>query len=256
MPHQIPVSTAEQARARLDAGNAMFRRLGEDGAEHVITAYPIAASVDMRTRSPLHEPFAAVIGCSDARVPVEFIFGQAANDLFVVRVAGNVLATGVTGSIQYAVENLPTVKMVVVLAHTSCGGLATAVDALLEPESYLDLAHTPELRAVVDSLLVGVRLAARTMGEVGGPAAEARPDYRTALIDLSAVANAAISAHILSGAIAPLVTFGTFDLNSRSVGIAGADGWVPGLADAPADNDALERVLADYARWLLSSREG
>ena len=256
MTHPIPVQTADEARARLDAGNAAFRRLGEDGAEHVITAYPIAASVDMRTRGPLHEPFAAVIGCSDARVPVEFVFGQAANDLFVVRVAGNVLASGVTGSIQYAVENLPTVKMVVVLAHTGCGGLTTAVDAQLEPEKYLDLAHTPELRTVVDSLLVGVRLAQRTLDLVGGEGVRERGDYRHALIDLSAVANAAVSAHILAGAIGPLVTFGTFDLNTRSVGIAGPDGWRAGLADAPVDNNALDAVLADYARHLLSCCEG
>jgi len=255
MPHQMPVHSAADARARLEAGNETFRRLADDGSEHVLAAYPIAASLDGERRGvcPKHEPFAAVVGCSDARVPVEFIFGQAANDLFVVRVAGNVLASGVTGSVQYAVGNIDTIKIIVVLGHTNCGGLTAAVDALLTPETYLSLVHSAELRSIVDSLLAGVRMAVVAMESVHGPDVANHPDYRRALIDVSAIANAAISANVLNHSIETEVVFGLFDLDTRTVGIAHGDGWESGLADPPSDDRALVALLRNQARWALDS---
>lgn len=251
MPQRIPITNAAEARARLNAGNEAFRLMGEVGTEHVLAAYPIAASVGTGSGSPKHDPFAAVIGCSDARVPVEFVFGQAANDLFVIRVAGNVLASGVTGSVQYAASNLPSVQVVVVLGHTSCGGLTAAVDAMLSPNAYMELVHSPEMRSIVDSLLVGVRMASLALREEGGEDVVARPGYREALIDVSAAANAAINAHVLSHAIDLDVAFGVFDLESRSVGLASEEGWTPGLADPPHGNDQISEMLRHYAAWAL-----
>ena len=72
-------------------------------------------------------PFAVVLGCSDSRVPPELIFDQGFGDLFVVRVAGNVVDTDVTASIEYAVDHLET-QLVVVLGHTQCGAVTAAID--------------------------------------------------------------------------------------------------------------------------------
>ena len=76
----------------------------------------------------------AVLGCSDARVPIELIFKEGPNDLFVVRVAGNGLGSEVLGSLKYAVEHLGgSLRIIVVLGHSGCGAVSEAVDAFLEP---------------------------------------------------------------------------------------------------------------------------
>ena len=74
-------------------------------------------------------PFAAILGCSDSRVPVEIVFGQELGDLFVVRVAGNVVSPATLGSLEFAVS-LGT-PLLVVLGHTRCGAIGATVDALL-----------------------------------------------------------------------------------------------------------------------------
>jgi len=76
-------------------------------------------------------PVAIVLGCADSRVPPELIFDQGFGDLFVIRVAGNVVDTDVTGSIEYATRHLNT-KLLVVLGHSQCGAVSAAVDQLTE----------------------------------------------------------------------------------------------------------------------------
>src|SRR5436305_8985823 len=82
-------------------------------------------------------PFATVLGCSDSRVPVELVFDQGFGDLFVVRVAGNVVADDVVGSVAYAALHLRT-PLFVVMGHAGCGAVTAALDAKLkkarEPE--------------------------------------------------------------------------------------------------------------------------
>ena len=76
---------------------------------------------------PLQAPFAAVLGCSDARVPTEMIFNQGCNELFVIRVAGNVLGNECLGSLRFAVHAFPSsLKLLVVLAHDRCGEIGRA----------------------------------------------------------------------------------------------------------------------------------
>ena len=85
-------------------------------------------------RAPEQRPYAAVLGCSDARVPIELIFNEGPNDLFVVRVAGNGLGSEVLGSLKYAVDHLGgSLKLIVVLGHSGCGAVSAAVDVFLEP---------------------------------------------------------------------------------------------------------------------------
>ena len=75
------------------------------------------------------QPFAIILGCSDSRVPVETIFDQGPGDLFVVRVAGNVVTPAVLGSIEYAVEQFGT-QLVVVLGHSNCGAVHASLSQL------------------------------------------------------------------------------------------------------------------------------
>ena len=80
-------------------------------------------------------PFAIVLACSDSRAPVELIFDQGLGDLFVIRVAGNVVAPSQIGSIEYALDALD-VRLVVVLGHSWCGAVAAALDPDREAEAY------------------------------------------------------------------------------------------------------------------------
>src|SRR5678815_64007 len=90
-------------------------------------------------------PFAIVLGCSDSRTPVEVLFDQGFGDLFVVRIAGNIVAPSVVGSIEFAASQFGT-RLVVVLGHSRCGAIAATVGAIrtgLGPES-------KNIRAITD----------------------------------------------------------------------------------------------------------
>jgi carbonic anhydrase len=78
------------------------------------------------------EPFAAILGCSDSRVPVEIVFDQGLGDLFVIRVAGNIVAPSLIGSVEFAAEQFST-RLVVVLGHTQCGAIETTLRQLQRP---------------------------------------------------------------------------------------------------------------------------
>jgi carbonic anhydrase len=93
------------------------------------------------------DPFAVVLACSDSRVPVELIFDQGLGDLFVIRVAGNIVAPTQIGSIEYAASQLGT-RLVVVLGHSNCGAVdATLAELVTEQEH-----HSPNLRSIVDRI--------------------------------------------------------------------------------------------------------
>jgi carbonic anhydrase len=91
-------------------------------------------------------PFATILGCSDSRVPIELLFDQGFGDLFVIRLAGNVVSTEAIGSIEYAVNHLHT-TVVLVLGHENCG----AVTAALSPESQRQK-EPPEVQSLLKSI--------------------------------------------------------------------------------------------------------
>lgn len=93
------------------------------------------------------QPFAVILGCSDSRVPVEMIFDQGLGDLFVIRVAGNVVAASQIGSVEFAAERFGT-RLVVVLGHTHCG----AVQATLEELQQASENQSRNLRSIVDRI--------------------------------------------------------------------------------------------------------
>ena len=89
-----------------------------------------AHSVARRHLIAAQQPFATVIGCSDSRVPIEIVFNQSLGDLFVIRVAGNILNDHIIGSVEYAVATFGC-SLVMVLGHSNCGAVTAAVDAVL-----------------------------------------------------------------------------------------------------------------------------
>jgi carbonic anhydrase len=147
---------------------------------------------------PKPSPFAVVVGCSDARVPTEMLFGQGFNDLFVIRVAGNVLGDECMGSIDFALTSLSdSVKVVVMLGHSGCGAVTGAVNAYLQPLKFWSKAMSPNLRAILQRIFVAVREAAGALEKVWGADARQKPGFREALIETAVCVNAAQAAYNL-----------------------------------------------------------
>ncbi len=90
-------------------------------------------------------PFATILGCSDSRVPVEIVFDQGLGDLFVIRVAGNVVAPSQIGSVEFAAERFGT-RLVVVLGHSKCGAIDATLEELKRPQEN----QSRNLKSIVD----------------------------------------------------------------------------------------------------------
>lgn len=117
--------SAREALSRLQAGNARF----------VSTSTTSESYLTSSRRTELtggQEPFAIVLGCSDSRVPAEIVFDQGLGDLFVIRVAGNIVAPSQVGSVEFAAERFGT-RLVVVLGHSQCGVILATLDELSQP---------------------------------------------------------------------------------------------------------------------------
>jgi carbonic anhydrase len=190
------------------------------------------------------------------RVPIELIFNQGPNDLFVVRVAGNGLGSEVLGSLSYAIDHLGgSLKLVVVLGHSGCGAVSAAVDVVLNPQTYLALAERHALRSILDRLLVVVHAAAKKMVAVYGPEVSRRRGYRDALIEAAVVSNAALSAYTVQEELRAQrrslrAVYGVYLLSKRQI-------WAPrhsgaecvGLAYPPQGRDGF----SDFADAVVRS---
>ena len=118
--HTSPAYTADEALARLVAGNERFVR-GE-------ARFPTVQKEILAALAKGQRPYATVLGCSDSRVPPELIFDAGFGELFIVRVAGNVISPEVMGTLQYAGVHLRT-PLFVVLGHEGCGAVTAALAA-------------------------------------------------------------------------------------------------------------------------------
>jgi carbonic anhydrase len=235
-PEAAP-ETAAEARALLEQGNAIYANVVVADAAagtHVVRVIPVTAGNLGLTRPGetrlAQVPFAVVIGCADARVPIELIFAQAANDLFVLRVAGNVLDEAVLGSVDYALHQLAqSIRLIVVLGHTGCGAVTAAVDAFLDPAHYLALAAHHQLRAIVNHIFPAIRVSYEAIVTAHGLDARNRGGFREALIEASVAVNAAMVASTLRHQVAAAgvsgveVVFGVYDLETRHVGLPAYD---------------------------------
>jgi carbonic anhydrase len=119
------VISAMEALRRLRDGNSRFV-----GGERSVDTMIQARRIDFAAPQ---EPLAVILGCSDSRVPVEVVFDQGFGDLFVIRVAGNIVAPSQIGSVEFAAERLGT-RLVVVLGHTRCGAVQATLEDLQQTQ--------------------------------------------------------------------------------------------------------------------------
>lgn len=130
---------APEALVRLKEGNARF-----------VTDVRAGNALPHQTRFEVlkdQRPFAVILGCSDSRVPAEIIFDQGLGDLFVIRVAGNIVAPSQIGSVEYAAAHAGA-RLVVVLGHSMCGAVEATLKELERPTEM----RSPNLRAIVDRI--------------------------------------------------------------------------------------------------------
>src|SRR5947209_19138456 len=158
---------AIQALDRLREGNGRF--VSNQAAGHVLSNPTRRAELVAG-----QEPFAIILGCSDSRVPAELVFDQGFGDLFVIRVAGNIVAPSQVGSVEFAASRFGT-KLVVVMGHSNCGAITAAVEELLDGATN----ESRNLRSIVD----------RVRPAVEGVIAGRRDVDRTTLIREAVRAN-------------------------------------------------------------------
>jgi carbonic anhydrase len=139
-------------------GPDALTRLREGNARFVANVRSIEALASLSKRiDPLVQPrpFAIILGCSDSRAPAETIFDQGLGDLFVIRVAGNIVAPSQVGSVEFAAERYGT-QLVVVMGHSHCGAIAATVEAMQDtepPKSRNLLSITDRIAPVVAPLM-------------------------------------------------------------------------------------------------------
>lgn len=131
----IPASEALQ---RLREGNARFVA-GESLRDKM------SGESRRRQLTEQQTPFAVILGCSDSRVPVEIVFDQGLGDLFVIRVAGNIIAPSLVGSVEFAAEKFGT-RLVIVLGHSQCGAVQATLQELQRPRQL----QSPNLLSIVE----------------------------------------------------------------------------------------------------------
>lgn len=131
---------AQQALQRLRDGNERFAT-NVRSLDNLLSQTRRGQLAGERQR-----PFAIILGCSDSRAPAEMVFDQGLGDLFVIRVAGNIVAPSQVGSVEFAAIEFGT-RLVVVLGHTQCGAIRATVDDLQHPGS-----HSDNIRSIVDRI--------------------------------------------------------------------------------------------------------
>lgn len=131
---------ALEALQRLRDGNARF-------VADVRNHEPLGGHARRQELASGQEPFAIILGCSDSRVPAELVFDQGLGDLFVIRVAGNIVAPSQVGSVEFAAAKFGT-RLVVVLGHSECGAIAATLDEMTRPTED----QSRNLRSIVDRI--------------------------------------------------------------------------------------------------------
>lgn len=163
MPGFEPMPSAAQALQRLRDGNRRFvqRRLEQN---HAVSDERLAELAKEQ------RPFAAILGCSDSRVPAEIVLDQGLGDLFVIRVAGNIVAPSQIASIEFAASRFG-LRLVVVLGHSQCGAISATIEELLLPVDR----QSKFLHAIVDRVRPSVQhlLQTELRDDLGALAAQA-----------------------------------------------------------------------------------
>src|SRR5580698_5521158 len=146
------------------SGRAALAALREGNRRFVkdLGAATSSSTAQRRALPERQEPLAIILGCSDARVPAEIVFDQGLGDLFVIRIAGNIVAPSGIGSVEFAASRFGT-QLVVVLGHSRCGAILATLEELRRPTEN----QSRNLRSIVDRVRPSVE---------GLLAVEPRPD--------------------------------------------------------------------------------
>jgi carbonic anhydrase len=139
-PGKEQMITATEALARLREGNERF-------ASNVRSLDALLSHTRRGDLAARQAPFAIILGCSDSRVPAELVFDQGLGDLFVIRVAGNIVAPSQIGSVEFAATRFGT-RLVVVLGHSQCGAIVATLEELSAPAEN----QSRNLRSIVDRI--------------------------------------------------------------------------------------------------------
>ncbi len=263
-------ANADEARQLLIDGNRVFSQwmatcLKGDGqvedSQYVISFGGLgAAFLNPDDTIPLQKPFAVILGCSDARVPTEMLFGQGFNNLFVVRVAGNVIDSAVQGSIDFSIGALnQSVRTLVVLGHLHCGAVKGAIEAYLEPKKLWSSDFSSSLRSILQEIFVSVREADNALRDVWGLDARSMSGYKEALTDIATCLNSAHSAYALRqeleemGKTSIKVFYGVFDIGTCQVCMPihpdkDPDPEDVNLANAPTDPQEFMDLASQMAQ--------
>jgi len=137
--------SAQEAVERLREGNLRF-------VSDARSSDNVISQSRRRELTSGQEPFAIILGCSDSRVPAEIVFDQGLGDLFVIRVAGNIVAPSQVGSVEFAAERFGT-RLVVVLGHSNCGAVLATLEELARPAKE----QSRNLRSIVDQIRPSVK---------------------------------------------------------------------------------------------------
>lgn len=232
--HRSPRSNREALKF-LAQGNDRYHALAErvqqsalgkrDHAPMIVPIDPVRLGIPIVAGvEQVHSPFALVLGCSDARAPIERILDCTANDVFVVRVAGNVLGVECLGSVDYAVTVLrSSLQSVLVMGHTQCGAVAAAVDLYLRPSSFGEIAFSHAVRSLTDRIMLSVRKAASGLERCLGAKVRKHKRYREWLTTTSCFLNAAVTAYDLQREVDSLtkglhVSYTIFDMGWTRIG--------------------------------------
>src|SRR5687768_15650730 len=143
-------------RSNLSARDALAR-LREGNARYASNVRSVDSLVSHGRRGDLavQSPFAIVLGCSDSRAPAEIVFDQGLGDLFVIRVAGNIVASSQVGSVEFAAERFGT-RLVIVMGHTHCGAIEATIEAMTSnsgPASRGLMSIVDRVRPSIESLV-------------------------------------------------------------------------------------------------------
>ena len=136
----MPMISAREALERLREGNRRF-------VSGIRSGDVLTSNTRRNELTAGQEPFAIILGCSDSRVPAEIVFDQGLGDLFVIRVAGNIVASSQIGSVEFAAERFRT-PLVVVLGHSQCGAVVATLEELMQPREN----QSRNLRSIVDRI--------------------------------------------------------------------------------------------------------
>ena len=139
------MTTSHDALQRLREGNRRF-------VAQVRSLESLSSATRRAELAMAQKPFAIVLGCSDSRVPVEIVFDQGLGDLFVIRVAGNIVAPSLIGSVEFAAAQFGS-RLVVVLGHSQCGAIMATLEELSRPTAN----QSPNLRSIVERIRPAVQ---------------------------------------------------------------------------------------------------